>query len=84
MKSWSIAKALGIKDARKGIDWSIILFILVATAASNLLLDNGCRAEMSDSNKPMSRRCTARIVPALLITCIVMILQFQRLAGKCK
>lgn len=84
MKSWSISKALGIKDARKGIDWSIILVIVAATAAANLLMDNGCRTELADPQKPLSKKCTSRLVPAMLITFLVMVLQFQRLVGKCK
>lgn len=83
VKSFSVAKLLGIKDNRKGIDWSIILVIIAATVASSILMDDGCKAEMEDPSKPIGQRCLTRLIPALIITIFLMVLQFQRLVGRC-
>lgn len=83
MKSWSIAKMLGIVDKRQGFDWSIVLIICAATAVAQLLMEDGCRAEMLDPQKKISARCQSRLIPALVITLAIAILQFQRLVGKC-
>ena len=83
MKSWSIAKMLGIVDKRQGFDWSILLVICAATMVVQLLMEDGCREEMLDPQKKISQKCQSRLIPAMIIMLVLTILQFQRLVGKC-
>jgi len=82
---FSISRALGIADKRKGFDWSALVVLCAVTILINVLLsDRGCMAEAADpERRRLSDRCLIRIVPAVILLILMLIFQFQRLVGKC-